>query len=297
MNDDSFDWSLARAFLAALDHGSLMAAARALGTSQPTLGRHIAELERQLGVVLFERTARGLLPTPAARQLAGPARAMALGAQALRHAANGREAGLAGTVRITASQPVACVLLPPMLVRLRAALPDTEIILLVTNTVTDLLRRDADIALRMVRPQQASLVARRLGTVTIRACAHRDYLARRGTPNAAGDLAAHDLITTDRSGDLERGAEAAGLDTAALRFVLRTDDLVAQWAAVQAGLGIGFIADPVRRTDPDIVAVLPGLPLPKFPMWLAVHREIRTSARIRAVYGALAAQMAGVLAA
>lgn len=297
MNDQPFDWSLARSFLAALDEGSLMAAARALGTSQPTLGRHIAELERQLGVALFERTARGLLPTPAARQLAGPARAMAHGAQALLRAAGGRQTGLAGPVRVAASQTVACVLLPPMLVRLRAALPDVEVVLVVSNELTDLLRRDADIALRMVRPQQASLVMRRLGTVAVRACAHRDYLARRGTPRSAADLAAHDLIATDRSGDLERGAAAAGLDTTGLRFALRTDDLMAQWEAVRAGLGIGFIGDAVQRCDPAVIPLLPALVLPQFPMWLAVHREIRTSARIRAVFDVLASEVGAALAA
>lgn len=297
MNDDPFDWSLARAFLGALDHGSLMAAARALGTSQPTLGRHIAELEQQLGLVLFERTARGLVPTPAARQLVGPARAMAHGAQALRRAASGRQGGLAGVVRLAASQTVACVLLPPVLVRMRAALPDIEISIVVSNELTDLLRRDADIALRMVRPQQASLVARRLGSIAIGACAHRDYLARRGTPGSVADLAHHDLIATDRSGDLERGAAAAGLDLGSLRFALRTDDLIAQWAAVRIGLGIGFVADFVQRSDPDVVPVLPGLPLPQFPLWLAVHREIRTSARIRAVYDALGTAIGAALAA
>ena len=290
-----FDWSLVQSFLAALDQGSLLGAARVLRASQPTLGRHIAELEAQLGVVLFERTGRGLLPTAAALRLAESARAMEAGAHQLARGAAGAEAGVGGTVRITASQPVACVLLPPVLARMRLALPEVQVELVASNEVANLLRREADIALRMVRPAQASLVARRIGSVALGAYAHRDYLRRQGTPRQPADLLRHALIGNDRNDDVLRGFAALGQPAERGHFALRTDDLLAHWQAVRAGLGIGFMAGYLARTDPDVVAVLPQLQLPQLPVWLTVHREIRTSRRIRAVYDFLAREVPGAL--
>ena len=284
-----FDWRLVRSFLAALDRGSLLAAARALRSSQPTLGRHVAELEAQLGVVLFERTGRGLLPTPTALRLAQSARAMEASADQLARSVSGAEAGVSGSVRITASVPVACVLLPPLLARMRTALPEVQVELVSSNEVSNLLRREADIALRMVPPEQASLVARKIGRVTLGAYAHRDYLRRHGTPRQFEDLLAHDIIGSDRDETLLRGFASFGFPVAKEAFSFRTDDLIAQWEAVRAGLGIGFIADYVARGDKLVLPLLPQLKVPPLPIWLTVHREIRTSRRIRAVYDFLAA--------
>jgi DNA-binding transcriptional LysR family regulator len=286
--NSQFDWSLIRSFLAALHHGSLLGAARALGSSQPTIGRHIAELERQLGVVLFERTGRGLLPTGTALRLADSARAMEEGADNLARSVSGAQATASGTVRITASQPVACFVLPPVLARMRVALPDVQIELVSSNEVTNLLRREADIALRMVQPQQSSLVAKRIAKVTLGAYAHRDYLQRRGTPRQPQDLLAHDLVGTDRDEALRRGFASFGFPVGREVFSFRTDDLVAYWAAVRAGLGVGFLADYLARLDSQLVPLLPMIKVPPLPIWLTVHREIRTNPRIRAVYDFLA---------
>lgn len=280
--------------------GSLLAAARAIGTSQPALGRHIAELERQLAVVLFERTGRGLVPTEQALRLADTARAMEGNAARLLRLAQGAEEGVKGTVRLSASQPVACILLPPLpplLARMREALPDMTVELVVSNAVSNLLRREADIALRMVDPQQASLITRRIAQVTIRACAHRDYLPRNGKPQRPEDLRAHLLVGGDQENDLRRHAAAMGIASDTLRFGLRSDDLMAQWATVRAGLGVGFINEYVLRTDPKVQPLLPTLKLPRFPIWLTVHREIRTSPRIRVVYDFLAEQVPVALSA
>lgn len=279
-----FDWRLVRSFLAALDRGSLLGAARALHSTQPTIGRHIAELEAQLGVLLFERSGRGLLPTPMAQRLAESARAMEMAADQLARSASGAETGVSGTVRITASQPVACVLLPPVLARMRLELPEIQVELVASNEVANLLRREADIAVRMVQPDQASLVARRIGKVTLGAYAERDYLRRRGTPHQLEDLLAHDLVGYDRDESILRGFASFGFPAGSESFAFRTDDMIAYWQAVRAGLGIGFIADYVARTDARVQSVLPMLKIPPLPVWLAVHREIRTSRRIRAVY-------------
>lgn len=288
MHSDDFNWSLIRSFLAALDHGSLMAAARALGIHQPTVGRHIAELEAQLGVTLFERTGRGLLPTADAARLAEAARAMAAGADRLARQARGVQSAVQGTVRLSASQPVACVLLPPILARLRLARPDIQIELVVSNSLSNLLQREADIAVRMVRPDQASLVGKRIGQVGIGTYAHRDYLQRRGSPRQPEDLLQHELIGNDRQTDIVRGFAALGHAIAREHFALRTDDLMAYEALVRAGAGVGFLARYLARRSPELVPLLPSLTIPSLPMWLVVHREIRSSPRIRAVWDHLA---------
>ena len=293
--NSSFDWSLTRSFLACLDRGSLLGAARALGSTQPTIGRHVAELERQLGVVLFERTGRGLLPTATALRLAESARAMEAGADQLVRSVSGAQTAVAGTVRITASQPVACSLLPPVLAQMRLALPEVQVELVSSNEVSNLLRREADIALRMVQPDQASLVAKRIGKVTLGAYAHRDYLRRRGTPRQIQDLLAHELVGSDRDPAMLRGFASFGYPVPREAFAFRTDDLIAYWQAVRAGLGVGFLADYLARMDGELVALLPMLKIPPFPIWLTVHREIRTSPRIRAVYDFLAGAVPKVL--
>ena len=260
--------------------------ARLAQVHQP--GRHIAELEAQLGVLLFERTGRGLLPTPTALQLAESARAMDNAANQLARSVSGADAGISGTVRISASQPVACYLLPPILAQMRLALPDVQVELVASNAVSNLLRREADIALRMVQPDQASLVVKRVAKITLGAYAHRDYLRRRGTPKQPQDLLNHDLVGNDRDEAIVKGMAGFGLPVTRESFAFRCDDLIAYWQAVRAGLGIGFVADYLAATDKEVVAILPMIKVPPIPIWLTVHREIRTSRRIRAVYEFLA---------
>lgn len=290
-----FDWSLIRSFLAALDAGSLLGGARALNTSQPTLGRHIAELEAQLGLLLFERTGRGLIPTAVALQLEASARAMETASLLLSRSVTGSQKRVSGTVRITASQPVACYLLPPLLAEMREALPEIQIELESSNVVSNLLRREADIALRMVRPDQSTLVAKKMGLVRVGAFASTAYLARCGVPRQAVDLFDHALIGYDKVDDILRGFRRFNEVITREAFALRSDDLIVHSQAVKAGLGIGFLADYVVRHDPQVQRVLKDLPLPELPMWLTVHREIRTNVRIRAVFDFLAKALPGVI--
>ena len=290
-----FDWTLIRSFLAALDAGSLLGGARALNTSQPTLGRHIAELESQLGLVLFERTGRGLIPTAVALQLEASARAMETASLQLARSVTGSQKRVSGTVRITASQPVACYLLPPLLADMRLALPEIQIELESSNTVSNLLRREADIALRMVRPDQSTLVAKKMGLVRVGAFASTAYLARMGVPRQPHDLFDHELVGYDKVEDIMRGFRQFNEAITREAFALRSDDLIVHSQAVRAGLGIGFLADYVMRNDPQVQQVLKDLPLPELPMWLTVHREIRTNVRIRAVFDFLAKALPGVI--
>ncbi len=292
-----FDWHLVRSFLAVLDAGSLTAAARATQTHQPTLSRHVAELESQLGAPLFERTGRGVEPTALARAIADAARQMQDGAEQLSRAlARGREAAT-GTVRITTSQVAASYLLPLVLARLQQAEPGIQVELAASNALANLLRREADIAVRMVRPAQASLVARKLGEIPIVACAHESSLRRHGLPRRPDDFAQHRLIGYDRDDTIRRRMAAMGLALPPETFVLRTDDQLAYGRLVAAGAGIGFVAAYNLRHWPGVVPVLPMLKIPPLPCWLAVHREIRGSRLVRRVYDFLAEAIPAELAA
>jgi DNA-binding transcriptional LysR family regulator len=283
-----FDWTLVRSFLAVLDAGSLMGAARALGAQQPTLSRHVAELEAQLGTPLFERTGRGVLPTAAALAIADSARQMQAGAEQLSRGLHKSRESTAGTVRITTSEVAACWLLPPVLVRLQQAEPGIQVELVASDGLSNLLRREADIAVRMVRPAQQSLVARKLGEVPIAAAAHDSYLQRAGTPRQPEDLLRHRVIGFDTSDSIQRGFASQGYALPREAFSLRTDNQLAYGRLVAAGAGIGFVATYCVRQWPGVRTLLPMLKVPSLPCWLAVHREIRGSARVRRVYDFLA---------
>jgi DNA-binding transcriptional LysR family regulator len=220
---------------------------------------------------------------------------MEAGANQLARQASGGQSQLAGSVRISASQPVACVLLPPILTRMRLALPEIAVELVVSNAVSNLLKREADIALRMVQPDQGSLIAKRIGRVALGVFAHQDYLRRRGWPKQARDLLHHDLIGGDQDTAIFRGFAAMGHALNPERVVFRSDDLMAQFGATKAALGIGFLARYLAQTEPQLVPLLPDLPIPPLPMWLVVHREIRSSHRIKAVYDFLAQSIPPVL--
>ncbi|MCA3753393.1 MAG: LysR family transcriptional regulator [Alphaproteobacteria bacterium] len=293
---DGFDWTLVRSFLAVLDAGSMSAAAKRLGAHQPTLSRQVAMLEAQLGAPLFERTGRGTAPTAMALAIADDARAMQEGAERLRHRLTRARAETSGDVRITTSQVAASYLLPPVLAALQAAEPGIRVELVSSNQITNLLRREADIAVRMARPAQASLVARKLADLPIVACAHVDYLARAGTPHTPADLIHHRLVGYDRDDALVRGFASAGLPIGREQFFVRTDDQVAYGRLVAAGAGVGFVAAYNLPWLPGVVPVLPGMRIPPLPCWLAVHREIRGNPLVRRTFDILAEQIPRVLA-
>lgn len=289
-----FDWNLIRSFLAVLDAGALSAAARRSGISQPTLGRHVDELEAQTGLVLFERGRAGMMPTPAALRIADEARRMLESAAAFTMAATDQETRVEGTIRITASRVMATFVLPPVLADLRAAESALQIELVPSDDIANLLARDADIAVRMVRPTQNDLIARKLNDFAMGAYAHKDYLDRAGVPETIDDLFDHTLIGYDRSDLTERGMRAltGGYDRSA--FQIRTDDQVTYLALVEAGAGIGFGPLYFAARSPDLRRVLPDLPIEPLPVWLASHRELRHSAKVRRAYDYLADALSGL---
>jgi DNA-binding transcriptional LysR family regulator len=290
-----FDWTLMRSFVAVMDEGSLQAAARKLRSSQPTISRHVAMLEQQLGSVLFERAGRQLLPTDLAHSIAEHARVMEASANAIGLALTAKSQATTGTVRISASQTSACYLLPPILKKLRESEPGIAIELVASNQISDLLRREADIAVRLVKPEQDSLISRCLGKVTIGIYAHKNYLQGRKIPQSLEELLHHDLIGFDNNGNIILGFKMFGVDIDKNAFQVRTDDHIALLHAVKASMGIGFTATYVGRSDPDLQRLLPDLPITPMPVWLTVHREIRNNPRIRRVYDFLAETIATAL--
>ncbi len=284
------DWHLWRAFLAVLRAGSLSAAARELRLTQPTLGRQVAALEAALGATLFTRSTEGLRPTEQALALAPQAEAMATAASALLRAASGAEGGLRGTVRLAASEFIGGAVLPPMLARFRAAHPAVDIELSLSDRTEDLLRRDADLAVRNVLPTQSALVTRRIGEAPVCLFAHRDYAARHGLPATPAELAFHTLVGRDEH--VQQVRPTLGLD---LRFGFRCGSALGLLAALRAGFGIGYCQDGVGRRSPELVPVLPGLVLARIGIWLVMHEDLRATRRIRALFDHLAGELARYL--
>ena len=280
-------WDVYRTFEAVLREGSLSGAARALELTQPSVARHIDALEKAIGVALFVRTPRGLSPTDAALELKPFAELLASTSAALLRTAEGRLGEVRGTVRISASEVVGIEHLPAILTRLRQRHPALTIELSLSNALDDLLQRKADIAIRMVRPEQKALVAKRIGFIQVGLHAHRDYLARRGVPASLDDLRDHDLIGYDSETPAIRAIAQhyPALDRGA--FALRVDSDVAQLSAIRAGFGIGICQVPIAASESDLVRVLPRAFTVNLETWIAMHEDLRSSARCRAVFDAL----------
>lgn len=288
-------WEWYRSFLQVLESGSLSAAARALGLTQPTVGRHIGGLEAALGLGLFTRSPEGLAPTDAALALQPYARDIAATAAALRRAASGHGDGVQGTVRITASEVVGVEVLPPILARLRAQHPRLAIELALSNQPEDLLRREADIAVRMFTPTQGALIARRVGSIELGLHAHTDYLARHGTPTSVKALAQHSLIGYDQESAfiLRMGEKLQGLGRG--HFSLRANSDLAQLAAIRAGYGLGICQVPIAARDDRLVRVLKRQVSLALDTWVVMHENLRSSPRCAAVFDALAAGLAAYM--
>ncbi len=289
-----FDWNLVRSFLAALETGSLAAASRKTGISQPTLGRHIDELEQSLGVTLFERGRSGMLPTSAALKVEQAAREMQEASAAISMAATDSAENLIGTVRISASEIVATYILPQIIAGLLQELPEIEIELDASNMVGNLLQRDADIAIRMVRPTQNDLITRHVNTLEMGIYADRAYLGRSGAIMGFEGLKAQVIIGYDRNDLILRGFEQAGYKVDRDFFRFRCDNQVTAFEALVAGMGIGFAPKAIAKQHTNLVEILHGISIPGLPMYLTSHRELKTSRKIRVVNDYLADKLAAL---
>lgn len=277
-------WELYRSFLAVMREGSLSGAARALGMTQPSLGRHMRELESALGAVLFARSPQGLTPTELAHELIPHAEAMASASAALRRAASAGRDEISGAVRISASVVIGAEVLPPILTAFRERHPGIVIELVLTNQATDVLRRDADIAIRMVQPTQEALVARHVGRVMLGLFAHRRYLDTHGRPATLAELAGHALIGFDTELPYIRRMRPEGLPYLRENFALRTDDDLAALAALRAGFGIGIAQVNLARRDSQLVRLLPDEVAVPLDSWVVMHEDLRQSLRVRRLF-------------
>jgi DNA-binding transcriptional LysR family regulator len=279
-----------------MEAGSLSGAARALGLTQPTVGRQVEALEAALGESLFTRSPGGLAPTRAAQTLLPHAQAMASAAQTLLRSAKGAAGEMRGVVRLTASDIIGAEVLPPILADFREAWPGVEIELVLSNRQEDLLRRDADIAVRMTRPTQDALFARKIGDVPIVLYAHRRYLQRRGVPQSIADLADHDLIGYDRVRPIAEAEAALGFALTPDMFAFRTDNDLAHIALMRAGAGLVACQTQIARHDPNLTPVLTRELRFTLEEWVVTHEDLKADRRIRALFDHLVAGLTANLA-
>ena len=290
MNKPEPGWEFYRSFLAVMREGSLSGAARLLGLTQPTVGRHVDALEEALGVTLFTRSQNGLAPTESALSLMPHAEAMASAAEALRRAASGTADEDRGTVRLTASEIIGTLVLPDMLARFRQAHPRISIELALSNRTDDLIRREADIAVRMTRPTQGALVARKVGTIGLGLHAHKAFIAANGVPASLDELDRFPIIGFDREPSIRRLKDLGFTLTRDL-FAFRCDDDVAQFAALKAGFGLGMCQNALAAREPNLVPVLPGQLTFEMEVWIVMHEDLKTSRRMRLMFDHLVAEM------
>ncbi|MES2817566.1 MAG: LysR family transcriptional regulator [Pseudomonadota bacterium] len=285
---DKVDWNQLRAFLETAQTGSLSAAARKLGQTQPTLSRQVAALEQCLGVTLFERVGKAMALTVTGAELLGHARVMGAAAHELGLAATGRSEEVEGVVSVATSDAVAAYLMPRILLHLRQAAPGIFVEVVASDAVSDLQRREADIAIRHVRPEQPELIGRLVRETSACFYASEGWVREHGLPRTAEDAVRCDFIGLDRSGHYLRHLHANGLPLSDANFRCYADKSVTYWEMVRQGLGIGAIMDEVARDTPGVVRVLADVPPFKLPIWLVTHRELHTAKRIRIVFDLLA---------
>jgi DNA-binding transcriptional LysR family regulator len=287
-----FDWNRARAFLVTAEEGSLSAAARALGMSQPTLGRQVDALEQELEVLLFERIGKRLVLTEPGMDLLEHVRAMGDAASRVSLAASGKSQALEGTVTITVGEMFAAHVLPAIVSKLRATEPGIDLEIVASNTPSDLRRREADIAIRNFRPTDPELVARKVRDMAGHLYAATSYLDRLGRPITLAKLNHADFVGFARTPALIDRLRPLGLELRQKNFMLISENQLVQWALIKQGLGIGVMAEVIGDNEPSVERALPELEPIMFPIWLASHRELHTSRRVRVVFDLLANELA-----
>ncbi len=289
-----FDWNRARAFLVTAEEGSLSAAARALGMAQPTLGRQVAALEEELGVALFERTRRGLSLTPSGLELIEHVRTMSEAATRVSLTASGQAQSIEGSVRISATEAFAAYLLPGMVRKLRALAPGITVEIVASNALSDLRRREADIAIRNARPTDPELVARKIGDQNAGLYATPEYLDSIGRPRSLAAFSDAQFIGFEENSLLLNGLNGVGFELTSANFPVLTANHLVLWELTKQGVGIGVMGMVTGDAEPLVERILPVIPPLEFPIWLVAHREVNTSRRVRLVYDFLVEQLEAV---
>lgn len=291
----SFDWNQVRAFLATAEEGSFSGAARALKSTQPTIGRQVSALEDSLGVTLLERSVRGLTLTQAGRELLDHVRAMGEAATLISMVADGQSQDVSGEVTVTATDLMSAAILPAILASLRQTAPGIRVRIVATGDIRNLMQREADIAIRHVRPDQPELIARHIADFRGSLYGASAYLEKAGRPRTPREVADLAFVGNPDPDRLIAPLHNYGVPVRNENFVMSSDSNVVEWELVKAGYGIALLPEVLGDAEPGIEKVLPSLPSLQFPVWLVTHRELRTNRRIRLVFDTIARGMAHLI--
>lgn len=286
------DWNSARAFCATADAGSLSAAARKLGLTQPTLSRQVASLEAGLGVTLFERVGKRLVLTDTGLALLEHARTMAAAADALALAAEGKTQDVSGRVVISATDVFSAYLLPEIIAHVRELAPQLTLVVVSTDSISDLRRREADIAIRHVRPTEPELIGRLVVEMTAHFYAAQSWVARNGLPQSVADLGKVDMLGFEPVERFVEHLSTAGIALTSDQCRIVSANAVALFEMTRRGLGVGLMLRECAERMPELVRLLPELSGTRVPVWLVSHRELHTSKRVRLVFDAIAERLA-----
>ena len=287
------DWNLLRSFIAIYDTGTLTTAAKRLGTTQPSVGRHLRELESLVGETLFTRLSGKLKATERADALFAATFEMHHAVRNAELLFSGNRERISGVVRVAVAEAYGYHVVPQLLGALMTEQPELEIELSVSNQSDNLLRRDADIAMRFFRPDQDDLIAVKVGTSEMGLFAHEDYIARFGEPT---DFALPEgaLVTGFDRQDMPVKPSLRGADVAHLpRFRFRSDSVMARQAIVTSGAGMSMLFVDVAATLPGLKRVLADQVSLAQEVWLCAHEELRRSSRMRYVWDKLEAGLIG----
>jgi DNA-binding transcriptional LysR family regulator len=278
------DWADIRLFLAILDHGSLVAAAGHLELTQPQVGRRLSAFEERLGTPLFVRSGRRMQLADAGAATLDSARRMESEMLAIERSVEIQSKGLCGQVTISATEGTGTEWLTPVLFAFHQQYPDISVKVLIESRAVDLIHREADIALRMGRPKQPDLIARRLVTIGFGLYATQKYLQEAGAVSTIDSLSVHQLVVLEMPDNrMEPNAIVLAMGKRTGHATYSTNSPAAQLSAVLAGFGIGMVSHRWASMNPSLVRVLPEYKPLEVELWLVSHEELRHSARIRAL--------------
>jgi DNA-binding transcriptional LysR family regulator len=286
------DWNQIRAFHATAAAGSLSAAARQLGLTQPTLSRQVLALEADLGVTLFERMGRKLVLTQTGVDLLDHIRIMGDAADSVALAASGRVQEISGRVCISATDTFSAYVLPEIVERIRSEAPQITIVIVAANELSNLHRREADIAIRHVRPDRSGLIGQHIRDTAAYFYASEDWVARNGLLTAPADLAQAGLIGFDDTARFSGYLREVGIPMEAADFRIISDSAVAVWEMVKRGMGVAAMLREVAERTPGVMKLLPDMTPVPVPIWLVTHQELQSTPRIRVVHRILAEELA-----
>jgi DNA-binding transcriptional LysR family regulator len=278
------DWRALQDVVTVAETGSLSAASRRLNVSQPTVGRRIEQLEEQLGTLLFNRTARGLILTKVGEGILGHAKQMEEGALAIERIATGANQELQGNVRISLIEDLGIQWIPQKLNEFHKQFPQLAIEVNIDNRNVDLLRREADIAIRLARPEQVDLICRKTGMLNFGLYASQSYLDEHGIPEKRADLKNHYHVGFDEV--MARVPNVKKLESLFNQGNIRhrSNSHMEMVEATRAGLGCAALCCFIGDKYPELQRVLINEIDYAREIWLVTHAEINSSARIRAVF-------------